>query len=240
VLESSSLKEDAARWLGLRLDESQLEALAWVARELSDWNRRFNLTAVDDPSDITDRHFLDSLSCLQALGTAPRGRLVDVGSGAGFPGIPIKIAVPELELTLIEATGKKAEFCRHVVAELGLRGAVVMHARVEEVGRSPDHRAKYDWAVARAVARLPTLVEYLLPLLKVKGLAIAPKGKSASAEAEAAAAALRLLGGRVQSILPVELPRVPEKRFLIVMEKTSPTPEKYPRRPGVAAKRPLA
>lgn len=239
MIEHASFQESAARLFGLELDRRQVQAFAWYAAELIEWNRRFNLTTVNDPAGIETKHFLDSLSCLQAMGPRPRGRLADVGSGAGFPGIPLKIAVPELELTLIEATGKKAEFCRHIIQGLGLPRTTVLHARAEEAGRMPDHRAGYDWAVARAVAGLPTLVEYLLPLVKIGGHAIAQKGESGPVEATAAEAGLAQLGGRVHQVIAVELPRVAGTRYLIVLEKTSATPDRYPRRAGVAAKRPL-
>lgn len=239
MIELTSFQETAARLFGLALDRRQVEAFAWYAEELMEWNRRFNLTAVDDPAGIETKHFLDSLSCLRGMGPRPRGRLADVGSGAGFPGIPLKIAVPELDITLVEATGKKAEFCRHVVQGLGLRRVTVLQARAEEAGRMAEHRATYDWTVARAVASLPTLVEYLLPLLKIRGTAIAQKGESGPLEAHAAEAGLRLLGGRVRQVIAVELPRVAETRYLVVIEKISATPDKYPRRSGMAAKRPL-
>jgi 16S rRNA (guanine527-N7)-methyltransferase len=173
------------------------------------------------------------------MGTNPSGRLADVGSGAGFPGIPLKIASPDLAVTLIESHAKKAEFCRHVVQGLGLESVEVLNARAEVVGRSPDHRGAYDWAVARAVARLPIVIELLLPLLKVGGMGIAQKGESAPAEVEQAGPALEAIGGRVREMIPVQLPSVSEPRFLVVIEKILVTPDRFPRRPGMAAKRPL-
>jgi 16S rRNA (guanine527-N7)-methyltransferase len=185
------------------------------------------------------KHFLDSLTCLMAMGKPGAGRLVDVGSGAGFPGLPIKIAYPHLLVTLIESTGKKVEFCRHVIRELGLKDTEVIHGRGEDVGHRDSHREAYDWAVARAVAALPILVEYLFPLLRVGGLAIAQKGDTGPAEAHAAEAALRILGGRIQQLIPIHLPRVAETRYLVVMQKQAATPPGYARRPGIPAKRPL-
>jgi 16S rRNA (guanine527-N7)-methyltransferase len=227
------------RVVGLRLTGSQLSAFGRYADELVAWNERVNLTAITEAGSIETRHFLDSLTCLTAMGGMPGGRVIDIGTGAGFPGIPLKIAHPQLRLTLVEATGKKAEFCRHVVGRLGLEGVDVIHGRAEDIGHSPEHRETYDWALARAVAVLPVLVEYLLPLLRIGGRAIAQKGETGPAEAQTAERALRLVGGRVGQILPVELPGVAEPRFLIVMEKVARTPETYPRRPGVPAKKPL-
>lgn len=234
------LQDVAQTRLGVSLSRRQLDAFAWYASELAAWNERFNLTAITDPAEIEVKHFLDSLSCLLALRPRAGERLVDVGTGAGFPGIPLKIVLPWLPVTLVEATGKKAEFCRHVVEGLGLDSVTVVHARAEDVGQMVEHRQVYHWAVARAVANLPVLAEYLMPLVRVGGKAIAQKGETGPAEAHAAEPALRILGGRVAQLIPVELPRVPETRYLVVMEKTAATPEEYPRRAGVPARRPLA
>ncbi len=239
MLARPELAATAQRLLGLNLTPAQLRAFQRYADELMAWNERFNLTAITEASSIESKHFLDSLSCLLAMGAKPAGRVIDVGTGAGFPGLPLKIAVPRLRLTLVEATGKKAEFCQHVVSLLGLEGVEVVHARAEEVGHRPEHREAYDWAVARAVAALPVLVEYLLPFLRLGGKAIAQKGETGPAEAHAAEKALGLLGGRISQIVPLELPGVAEPRFLVVMEKAALTPADYPRRPGVPARKPL-
>ncbi len=238
--EKVDLQESARDLLGVRLDAAQLEAFDLYARELREWNARFNLTTIIDPLDIQIKHFLDSLSCLKAMGRRPAGRVVDVGTGAGFPGLCLKIACPQLQITLIESVGKKVEFCRHVTRELGLQGVAIQHARAEQLGRQPEHRETYDWALARAVASLPVLAEYLLPFLRIGGRAIAQKGDTAPAEASAASAALSILGGELEQLLPVELPRVAETRYLVVISKTAATPARYPRRSGIPAKRPLS
>lgn len=225
--------------LGVRLTERQLEALRWFAGELIDWNRRVNLTAVTDPAEIDIKHFLDSLTCLLAMGERPAGRVVDVGTGAGFPGLPLKIVSPQLRLTLVEATGRKLDFCRHVMEGLGLEGVELVHARAEDAGQQPEHRQAYDWALARAVAAMPVLVEYLLPLLRLGGQAVIQKGEAGPVEAQAAEKALRVLGGAIRQVRPVELPGVVEQRYLIVIEKVAATPAAYPRRSGVPTKRPL-
>ena len=229
----------AASLLGLKFKPRQLEAFDWYASELVEWDRRFNLTAVTDSQGIEVKHFLDSLTCLQAMGPVPSARVIDVGTGAGFPGLPLKIAYPRLELTLVESIGKKIEFCRHVVRSLGLEGVEIVHDRVERVGHQPEHRGAYDWALARAVASMPVLVEYLLPLLKLGGRAVIQKGETGPAEAHTAEGALRILGGRVDQLIPIELPTVVESRYLVVVVKIAATPDKYPRRPGIPAKRPL-
>ncbi len=225
--------------MGLKFGPQQLGSFDWYASELVEWDRRFNLTAITDSQGIEVKHFLDSLTCLQAMGPGPTGRVIDVGTGAGFPGIPLKIACPRLELTLVESIGKKVEFCRHVVRSLGLERVEIVHDRVERVGHQSEHRGVYDWALARAVASMPVLAEYLLPLLKLNGRAIIQKGETGPAEVHTAEGALRILGGRVDQLIPIELPTVVECRYLVVVIKNAATPDKYPRRPGIPAKRPL-
>ncbi|MCH8341959.1 MAG: 16S rRNA (guanine(527)-N(7))-methyltransferase RsmG [Chloroflexi bacterium] len=231
--------EQADSQFGVRLNARQLEAFDWYAAELQSWNQRFNLTSVTDREQIEIKHFLDSLSCLRVMHPEPGARIVDIGTGAGFPGIPIRIACPQVHMLLVESIGKKAQFCQHIVDELELTNVAVIHSRAEQVGRLPEYREQFDWALARAVANLPTLLEYLLPLVKVGGGAIAQKGDTAPAEAQSARVAMGVLGGELTEIIPVELPGVAESRHLIVMRKSAATPEKYPRRPGVPGKRPL-
>jgi 16S rRNA (guanine527-N7)-methyltransferase len=233
------LADAAKTQFGINLAPAQLESFEVFSAELRLWNERVNLTAITALDDVRIKHFLDSLSCLPLLRSQPAARVVDVGSGAGFPGIPLKIAMPSLRLTLVESVGKKAEFCNHLVERLGLRDVVVINARAEDIGRDAAHREQYDWAVARAVAELSILAEYLLPLVKVGGHAIAQKGESGPAEAQTAGHALHLLGGALEKVSPVELPGIAETRYLVVMFKRACTPEKYPRKPGIPTKKPL-
>jgi 16S rRNA (guanine527-N7)-methyltransferase len=233
------LSQYAHRQLGLRLSRSQLAALALYERELVDWNTRFNLTAIRDPQEIHIKHFMDSLTCLLAMRETFTGKLIDIGTGAGFPGIPLKIILPKMQLTLLESVGKKAEFCRHVVKILDLQGVEVVQERAEALGQDPAYRERYDWAVARAVAILPVLAEYLLPLVRVGGGMLAMKGESGPAEAHSAEHALRVLGGHLRQLMPVTLPGVAEERYLVVIDKVAATPSGYPRKVGVPAKRPL-
>ena len=233
------LKQDAQTLLGLRLTSRQLAALQKYEEELLDWNTRFNLTAIRDAETIRVKHFLDSLTCLLAMRDARPARLIDIGTGAGFPGIPLKIVLPDMHLTLVESVAKKADFCQHMVKTLCLEGVEVITSRAEEVGLMFAHRQQYDWAVARAVAALPVLVEYLLPLAKVGGHVLAQKGESAHAEAQSAEHAIHLLGGSLHQLIPVTLPGVADERFLVVIDKIAATPPTYPRRTGVPAKNPL-
>lgn len=231
------LQETARSLLDLRLTAHHLDAFNWYATELRDWNQRVNLTAITDPVEIEIKHFIDSLTLSRIVDRS--GSLADVGSGAGFPGIPLKILCPQLQVTLIEATAKKVRFCQHVIDGLGLSGIRAVHARAEALGRTEAHRARYDWVVGRAVASMAILAEYCLPLLKIGGTMIAMKGETGPAEAHEAEDAIHLLGGRMRQLVSFELPKVTETRHLIVVDKISATPAEYPRRPGMPVKRPI-
>jgi len=235
---------EGARALGLNLTADQQAAFQLYYEELIAWNAKFNLTAITDYEQVQIRHFLDSLSCLlaqEAKTTLNRvgARTVDVGSGAGFPGIPLKLVCPASHLTLLEATGKKVIFLEHLIGRLGLRTVTAIKARAEELAHDPSHREQYDLALSRAVAELPVVAEYTLPLCKVGGWAIAQKGEAGAAEAWTAEKAISLLGGELRRVVPVELTGLAENRSLVVIEKVHPTPAGYPRRPGVPSKRPL-
>jgi 16S rRNA (guanine527-N7)-methyltransferase len=234
-----SLVHAAQQLFGIHLTGRQVLAFITFEKELLAWSEKFNLTAIRDIEGIRTKHFLDSFSCILAWKEIPPKRLIDVGTGAGFPGIPLKILYPSMELTLVESVGKKTSFCRHMVEILKLQSVEVLTARAEEVGQIPAQRESYDWAVARAVANLPVLAEYLLPLVRVGGRMIAQKGHSAPAEAHNAEKAFRLLGGQMRSLLPVTLPGVAEERYLVVVDKVAATPLMYPRKPGFPAKSPL-
>lgn len=226
--------------LGLQLSREQVAAFQRYENELTEWNSHFNLTAIRDSAGIQTKHFLDSLTCLLALdlNTPPRS-MIDIGTGAGFPGIPMKLIFPYMRLTLVESIQKKAGFCTHMVETLGLKQVEVLSERAEEVGQNPQHREAYDLAVARAVAGIPTLAEYLLPLVRVGGLVIMQKGDSAHAETQKSEKVIARLGGRIKIIIPVVLPGVVDERYLVVLEKVAQTPQTFPRRTGLPAKQPL-
>jgi 16S rRNA (guanine527-N7)-methyltransferase len=233
------LVHDAQALFNVHITGRQLTALIAYEKELLEWNQKFNLTAIRDSESIRTKHFLDSFSCVLAWKAAPPDRLIDVGTGAGFPGIPLKIIYPNLRLTLVESVGKKAMFCQHIVSTLGLEHVNVIQTRAEALGQTPQHREKYDWAIARAVANLNVLSEYLIPLVRVGGVALAQKGESGPAEAQSAEKAMELLGGKLKQLIPVNLPGVADDRYLVVMGKVAATPPKYPRKPGVPMKIPL-
>lgn len=233
-----SLLLNGAHQLDLDLTSVQLDQFSHYAELLIEWNLRFNLTSIVDPREIVIKHFLDSLSAARAI---PLGstRLIDVGAGAGFPGLPIKVTRPDVSLVLVEATRKKCAFLQAVINELKLDSTALVNARAEEAGRLEEHREQYEVAIARAVAELPTLIEYLLPFVKIGGVAVAQKSREAEKETQRAAAAIAALGGRLRAVTPVIVPGLNEQRSLVIVEKIDRTPEKYPRRAGVPAKKPL-
>lgn len=238
-----------AAQMGLNLLPPQAAAFDIFTEQLIAWNERFNLTAVTDPEQVEIRHYLDSLALVPALaaleGIPPAAlvnrpvKAVDVGAGAGLPGLALRIIWPKLRLCAIEATGKKVRFMEHIVKLLGLNDVTLVHGRAEELALREPHRAAYDLVLARAVAALPTLVEYLLPLAKRGGRIVAYKGSAAHEEALAAEYAIRILGGRLTRLIPVEVPGLAETRVLVVIDKVSQTPDGFPRGRGLPRKEPL-
>lgn len=233
------LVTEIERIVGVRLNDTQISALKTYETLLVEWNEKFNLTAIRERDQIRTKHFLDSLTCLIAFGDQKPSSLIDVGTGAGFPGIVLKIMLPKMKLTLVESVGKKVGFCEHVVQELKLEQVTVLKMRAEEIGNDPQHRERYDWAVARAVAQLPILAEYLLPLVKLGGKMLAQKGETGPAEAQRAERAIKILGGHLRQLTPLNLPGVVEDRYLIVVDKVAATPHDFPRRIGIPSKTPL-
>jgi 16S rRNA (guanine527-N7)-methyltransferase len=233
------LVQNTQTLFNVKLSKKQISQLQAYEDELLRVNQQFNLTAVRDQQGVRVKHFLDSFSCMLALREAPPLNLVDIGTGAGFPGIPLKILMPSLRLTLVESVGKKANFCRQIIEMLELDHVQVLQTRAEDLGQDPKHREKYDWAIARAVAAMPILMEYLLPLVRIGGRVLAQKGESGPAEAQSAENAIKLVGGRLRQVTPVHLPGVADERFLVVVDKIVCTPPGYPRRAGIPAKTPL-
>ena len=230
------LRQQAGR-LGINLSDEQLTLFSRYEELLVVEGEKFNLTAADSKRLIPD-HFLDSLTAVVGDRLRPDMTIIDIGSGAGLPGIPLKIAFPGLRMTLLEARRKRADFLRGVVAELELDRIEVAETRTETAGHNPIFREQSQLVVARAVAPMKILLEYALPLLAVGGALVALKGPLASAEAAEAEAAALLLGGSAIAVLPVDL--IPEKsRYVVVVDKISGTPAEFPRRIGIPSKRPL-
>lgn len=224
---------------GSSLSDKQLESFNIFATQLRVGNERTNLLGQADDATLLSHHFLDSLSCL-APGLFLAGMSVmDLGSGAGLPGIPLAIARPDLNVILLDSSEKRTKFLREAVGFLELKNVEVVRARAEEAGRDPLWRDVLDIVTARAVAPLSTLVEYALPFLRVRGLFMAQRGPKAAQEAVDAAVAISELNGRLARVEQVKVPFLEAARFLVHIEKTGPTPERYPRRTGVPLKRPL-
>lgn len=245
------LLEKSASEAGFSLTEGQVEAFRAFREELLSWNTRVNLTSLTDDQDIVAKHFIDSLYCLRGLeawrgwardgmtgGLSGWSSIVDVGSGGGFPGIPLAIVRPSGRVWLLESVRKKCEFLESVVKALGLDARVVW-MRAEDAGRDPSMREMFDGVVSRAVAAMPVLAEYCLPLCRVGGVFVAMKGPEGGAEAERAREAIAALGGRVSRVEEYDLPWEKGKRSLVVVDKVRAVPAGYPRRAGIPAKKPL-
>ena len=229
----------SARTYGLALSREQLTAMDTYNRLLLEWNQKMNLTAITAPQEVAVKHMIDSLSCYRADIFTDGASVVDVGTGAGFPGIPLKIYRPAIQLTLLDSLNKRLNFLQTVVDSLGLDGVALVHARAEEAGQNKLYREKYQVAVSRAVARLNILCELCLPLVKTGGWFVALKGAQYEEEAREAAAALTALGGSIELVQPVSLPGLADKRAVIYIRKVAATPPGYPRKAGTPEKKPL-
>ncbi len=228
--------------LGIKLESHQVEQFEIYYRELIDWNQRINLTAITDYGEVQIKHFADSLTILPALKQYPGKsvhRVIDIGAGAGFPGLPLKIAIPELHMSLLEATGKKVRFLRHIVRKLKLEGVDILSGRAEDIGHRAEYRETFDLVLSRAVASLPALVELAIPFCAIGGGFIAQKQAEAKLEIKQAQNAVRILGGELREVIDITLPYFPGDRCLVVYNKVSQTPSIYPRHSGVPAKKPL-
>lgn len=225
--------------LGISLSGKQLEQCENFYRLLVETNKSLNLTAIIDEREAAIKHFIDSLTCLKVMPLKKGTSLLDVGAGAGFPGIPLLICCPGIKITMIEAAAKKVNFLKQAIKELRLENIEAVHARAEDFGRDKNHREKYDVVVSRAVAALAVLAEYCLPPLRVGGLFVAMKGPKLQEEIKAAENALVLLGGEIRKIVAVKLPFTGDERKLVLIGKIRVTAEIYPRRAGIPTKNPL-
>lgn len=224
---------------GIILSAQQEKQFNCYYKELIEWNKKMNLTAITDENEVAVKHFYDSLSA--SFNTSFTGSLnvCDVGSGAGFPGIPLKILFPDLRLTIVDSLEKRLRFLDHLTDVLELQLVRLEHERAETFGHRKDAREQFDRVVARAVAHLSVLSEYCLPLVRPGGLLIAMKGQNAAHEAADAAQAIDKLGGAVDRMIDLELPANMGARTLIIIKKVRPTPARYPRKPGIPGRKPL-
>lgn len=223
--------------LGIKLSKEQAEMFFYYMNLLLEWNEKINLTAITEEKEVIVKHFVDSLTIAKYI---PEGAsLVDVGTGAGFPGIPLKIIRDDLKITLLDSLQKRINFLDVVIKELNLENIDTIHARVEEFGKNSKYRESFEVATSRAVANLSTLTEYLLPLVKLRGIAICMKGSSVEEELETSKKAINVLGGKVSNVFEFDLPKTDIKRNIVIVDKINKTPSKYPRKPGMPSKEPI-
>ncbi|MCL6559573.1 MAG: 16S rRNA (guanine(527)-N(7))-methyltransferase RsmG [Firmicutes bacterium] len=225
--------------MGIEITEGQIKKFEKYYLMLIETNKRFNITSIVEEKEVAVKHFLDSLTCLKAASFEENMSLADIGTGAGFPGIPLKICQPALCVTLVESMEKRVTFLREVIQMLGLKKIEAVHARAEDLGRKKEYRERYDRVVARAVADLRVLAEYCLPAVKKGGIFLAMKGPKVESEITAAEKAIEILGGKIENLINLRLPFIGDERNLVVIKKVRQTPEKYPRRAGMPQKKPI-
>ena len=231
--------DQAAREYGLLLTDEQMLAFTRYFETLVEWNEKVNLTGITAPQDVAIKHMIDSLSCYDQAIFKQGATIIDVGTGAGFPGLPLKIFRPDLRLTLFDSLNKRILFLRAVADVLGITDINFVHSRAEDGGKNKQFREGFDIAVSRAVARLNVLCEWCLPFVAVGGFFIALKGSKYSLEVDEAQRALQLLGGEITKVQNIKLPGLDDVRAVIYIKKIKKTPLVFPRRPGMAEKNPL-
>ena len=226
-----------AKEIDIGFNEEQIEKFYKYMQLLLEWNEKINLTAITNPKEIILKHFIDSLTILKYIKKG--ANVIDVGTGAGFPGIPLKILRDDINLTLLDSLNKRINFLKLVIDELKLKNVDTIHGRAEEIGKNKRYRESFDISFSRAVANLSTLSEYLIPLVKIGGISISMKGSEIKEEIEKSKKAITLLGGNINKIDFFELPQSDIKRNLIIIEKEKSTPAKFPRKPGLPSKEPI-
>jgi 16S rRNA (guanine527-N7)-methyltransferase len=231
-----------AQQLGISLSTRQVEQFEVYYRELVEWNGKLNLTSISGYEEVQTKHFLDSLTVIMGIKPEDRTRpvsVIDIGTGAGFPGLPLKIALPDIRLVLLEATIKKTKFLDSLIKKLDLRDVEIRAARAEDIAHDTGYRERFDYVLSRAVASLPALVELSLPFCATGGRCIAQKKGDIDEEIKQSEKAIALLGGSLREIIPVTLDDLSDKRMLVIIDKIKGTPSGYPRRPGMPVKNPI-
>ena len=239
-MDFENFKEEFIQKLNLieiNLDNNQLEEFYKYMCLLIEWNEKMNLTAIIEPKEIILKHFIDSLTILNEI--EDKNTLIDIGTGAGFPGIPLKIAKPNLKVVLLDSLNKRILFLNEVVNKLELENIETIHARVEDIGKNIKYREKFEIVTSRAVANLAILSEYMIPLTKIGGKCICMKGSSIKDEINESQKAINLLGGKVEKIDEFVLPSTDIKRNIIVIKKEKSTPKNFPRKAGIPSKNPI-
>lgn len=225
--------------LGITLSENQIEQFLTYYEMLVEWNEFMNLTAITEYEEVMKKHFIDSVSLIKAYDVSKNVSVIDIGTGAGFPGLALKIAYPNLKVTLLDSLNKRIKFLDEVIAKLGLTDIETIHGRAEDFAKPDKLREKYDLCVSRAVANMSTLSEFCLPFVKVGGKFISYKSEKITEEMETAGKAITILGGQVDGQVEFTLPESDIYRNLFIIKKVKNTPGKYPRKAGLPAKEPL-
>lgn len=225
--------------LGIKQDQNQLERFHKFYQLLIEWNKVMNLTGITEYEDVVEKHFVDSLSIIKAVDLSRIHTVIDVGTGAGFPGIPLKIAFPHLRVVLLDSLNKRIKFLDEVISQLGLTEIRTIHGRAEEYARKEEYREQFDLCVSRAVANLSTLSEYCLPYIQVGGIIVPYKSGEIDDEVEQSKKAVRILGGNIKDVMKFELPGTDIHRSFVLIHKEQHTQKKYPRKAGIPAKEPL-
>ncbi|OFI05393.1 ribosomal RNA small subunit methyltransferase G [Clostridium acetireducens DSM 10703] len=224
---------------GINFDEKKYNKFISYKNLIKEWNEKVNLTAITEDEDIIKKHFIDCIKVFEFLPLKKAQSVIDIGTGAGFPGIPIKIIEPNINIDLLDSLNKRIKFLEEVIKELQLEKTSAFHGRSEDYGKDKNHREKYDFAVSRAVANMTVLSEWCIPFVKKGGYFIAMKGPSIEKELKDAKNAIKILGGKVEDIINVDIESTDLKHNLIIVKKVKETPKQYPRKAGVAVKRPL-
>ena len=225
--------------LGIKQDQNQLERFHKFYQLLIEWNKVMNLTGITEYEDVVEKHFVDSLSIIKAIDLSRIHTVIDVGTGAGFPGIPLKIAFPHLRVVLLDSLNKRIKFLDEVISQRGLTEIRTIHGRAEEYARKEEYREQFDLCVSRAVANLSTLSEYCLPYIQVGGMFVPYKSGEIDDEVEQSKKAVRILGGNIKDVMKFELPGTDIHRSFVLIHKEQHTQKKYPRKAGIPAKEPL-
>lgn len=225
--------------LKLELDEKQISQFIKYFEMLVEWNKVMNLTGITEFDEVIEKHFIDSLAIVKAFDISKKKKLIDIGTGAGFPGIPLKIAFPDLEVVLLDSLNKRINFLNAVIKELDLENIKTIHGRAEDFSKMPEHREKYDICVSRAVANLASLAEYCMPYVKIGGNFVPYKSGNIEEELANSQKAVKVLGGKLEKVEKIYLPNSDIERSFVIIEKKVATSKKYPRKAGMPTKEPI-
>lgn len=235
--EFCELMKGQGKKINIKFKEEQLEKFYKYMNILLEWNENINLTAIIEPKEIILKHFIDSLTILKYL--KDKNSMIDIGTGAGFPGIPIKIMREDVNITLVDSLNKRIKFLNYVISELNLINIEAIHSRIEDCGQNVKYREKFDIVTSRAVANLSTLAEYMIPMARINGQIVCMKGAECETELEQSQKAIKVLGGKIKKVEKIVLPDGENKRNIIIINKVKTTPKQYPRKAGKPSKEPI-